>query len=337
VTDNEAITKPASGDGTDEMDERDGVAGRPRGVDDEPSLTGQTVLVTGGAGFVGSHLVEALLGANEVRVLDDLSSGRAANVPAGAELVQGDVRDADDLGWAMDDVDVVFHQAGLVSVDQPVDRPVRSHETNVAATVDLLDRAREVDARVVVASSCAIYGDPEDVPVDETEPKTPTSPYAVDKLAIDHYTRTYADLYDLDAVGLRYFNIYGPRQAGGDYSGVVKAFLEQARAGDDRPHRPRVQRRHRTEHVDPPARRDDPRRRRIGLGHRPHRASTGRRPPQQGRSGADADGTRLRTDRFAGGRSGDACRVEPTLESCFEQQPAHHISGRPACLTSGSC
>jgi UDP-glucose 4-epimerase len=232
VTDNEAITKPASGDGTDEMDERDGVAGRPRGVDDEPSLTGQTVLVTGGAGFVGSHLVEALLGANEVRVLDDLSSGRAANVPAGAELVQGDVRDADDLGWAMDDVDVVFHQAGLVSVDRSVDRPVRSHETNVAATVDLLDRAREVDARVVVASSCAIYGDPEDVPVDETEPKTPTSPYAVDKLAIDHYTRTYADLYDLDAVGLRYFNIYGPRQAGGDYSGVVKAFLEQARAGD---------------------------------------------------------------------------------------------------------
>ena len=212
--------------------DRDGTAGRPRSVDDEPPLSGETVLVTGGAGFIGSHLVEALLGENEVRVLDNLSSGRAANVPSGAELVQGDVRDSADLGWAMEDVDVVFHQAGLVSVDQSIDQPLRSHDTNVAATVELLDRAREADARVVLASSCAIYGDPQDVPVDEREPKTPSSPYAIDKLAIDHYTRTYADLYDLDAVALRYFNVYGPRQAGGDYSGVVKAFLEQARAGD---------------------------------------------------------------------------------------------------------
>jgi len=205
---------------------------RRRGVGGAPELSGRTVLVTGGAGFVGSHLVETLVDDNEVRVLDDLSAGRAEHVPPGVELIEGDVRDRDVLGWAMSDVDVVFHEAGLVSVDRSVEVPAESHETNVAATVNLLDRAREEDARVVLASSCAIYGDPDSVPVSETDATTPTSPYAVDKLAIDHYARTYDDLYDVDVVPLRYFNIYGPRQAGGDYSGVVKAFLDQARAGE---------------------------------------------------------------------------------------------------------
>jgi len=206
--------------------------GRRRGVGGATELSGRTVLVTGGAGFVGSHLVDALADDNEVRVLDDLSAGRGERVPPGVELIEGDIRDPDVLGWAMSDVDVVFHEAGLVSVDLSVEAPAKSHETNVAATVDLLDRAREEDARVVLASSCAIYGNPESVPVAEEDAKTPTSPYAVDKLAIDHYARTYDELYDLDAVALRYFNIYGPRQAGGDYSGVVKAFFDQARAGE---------------------------------------------------------------------------------------------------------
>ncbi|SNZ16987.1 UDP-glucose 4-epimerase [Natronoarchaeum philippinense] len=205
---------------------------RRRGADGFPELSGRTVLVTGGAGFVGSHLVDALVDENEVRVLDDLSSGRPERVPAGVELIEGDVRDADALGWAVSDADIVFHQAGLVSVDRSVTAPVESHETNVAATVKLLDLAREEGARVVLASSCAIYGEPDSVPVAETDAKTPTSPYAADKLAIDHYARIYDDCYDVDVVPLRYFNVYGPRQAGGDYSGVVKAFLDQARAGE---------------------------------------------------------------------------------------------------------
>jgi len=128
-------------------------------------------------------------------------------------------------------VDVVFHEAGLVSVPESVDRPIASHEANVDATLNVLEAARREDARVVTASSVGIYGNPVDVPIHESEPKQPTSPYGVDKLAIDHYTRLYHDLYDLETVALRYFNVYGPRQSGGEYSGVISTFLEQAQSG----------------------------------------------------------------------------------------------------------
>lgn len=201
---------------------------------DEPTaaISDRTVLITGGAGFIGGHLAERLATHNDVRILDNLSTGRADRVPDGVEFVQGDLRDGSALDWATDGVDVIFHQAGLVSVDESIEDPARSHRTNVTATVELLQRARREDARVVVASSCAIYGDPEQTPVTESAPKEPKSPYGVDKLAIDHYTRTFAELYDLDAVSLRYFNVYGPGQTGGEYSGVITAFLEQARAGE---------------------------------------------------------------------------------------------------------
>lgn len=196
------------------------------------SITDRTVLVTGGAGFVGSHLADALAVDNDVRVLDDCSTGDPARVPDDAEFVQGDLRDADALDWATADVDVIFHQAGVVSVDESIADPVRSHRVNATATVELLDRARREDARVVVASSCAIYGDPSETPIAEDAPKRPKSPYAVDKLAIDQYSLTFTELYDLDAVPLRYFNVYGPGQTSGAYSGVMRAFLAQARAGE---------------------------------------------------------------------------------------------------------
>jgi len=203
----------------------------PRRDVDNSALHDQTVLVTGGAGFVGSHIADALVDDNEVRVLDDFSSGRRENVPDGASMVEGDVRDPETVAEAARGVDVVFHQAGLVSVPRSVEVPEESHETNVSATLSILEAARREDARVVVASSVAIYGDPVDVPIHEEDPKAPTSPYGVDKLAIDHYTRLYNDLYDLETVALRYFNIYGPRQSAGEYSGVVSTFLEQARSG----------------------------------------------------------------------------------------------------------
>jgi len=196
-----------------------------------PSVTGRTVLVTGGAGFVGSHIVDALVDENEVRVLDDLSNGSAENVPDGATLHTGDLRDETTLAAAMAGVDLVFHQAGLVSVPASVDDPVESHQRNVDATLSLLEHARAEDARVVLASSVAIYGTPDSVPIREGAPKTPQSPYGVDKLALDHYARVYAEQYDLETVSLRYFNVYGPRQAGGEYSGVISTFLEQATAG----------------------------------------------------------------------------------------------------------
>lgn len=191
------------------------------------------MLVTGGAGFIGSHLVEALLPENEVRVLDDLSSGDASRVPGAAELVRADVRDRDRLARAMADVDVVFHEAAQVSVERSVAAPRESHSVNVTGTLGLLEAARAVGARVVLASSAAVYGPPEAVPVDESAPKEPTSPYGVEKLAADHYARLYADLYDLPTVVLRYFNVYGPGHSGGAYSGVIDVFTEQARAGED--------------------------------------------------------------------------------------------------------
>ncbi|WP_232702082.1 NAD-dependent epimerase/dehydratase family protein [Halobacterium wangiae] len=208
------------------MDSRD-----TRRAVDGSSLRDQTVLVTGGAGFVGSHIADALVDDNEVRVLDDFSSGRPENVPEGATIVEGDVRDPEVVAEATRDVDVVFHQAGLVSVPESVEVPEESHETNVSATLSILEAARREDARVVVASSVAIYGDPVEVPIHEEDAKAPTSPYGVDKLAVDNYVRLYNELYDLETVALRYFNVYGPRQSAGEYSGVVSTFLEQARSG----------------------------------------------------------------------------------------------------------
>ncbi|WP_254273443.1 NAD-dependent epimerase/dehydratase family protein [Haloarcula marina] len=195
------------------------------------SVAGQTVLVTGGAGFIGSHLVDALLPDNDVRILDSFVSGDRSRPPADATVVEGDVRDEAALARAMDGVDTVFHEAAIVSVAQSVADPTTSHAVNVDGTLSVLESARRRDARVVFASSAAIYGAPESVPVSETAPKQPSSPYGLEKLSGDHYCRLYADLYDLPTVALRYFNVYGPRQSGGDYAGAITAFTEQARAG----------------------------------------------------------------------------------------------------------
>ncbi|MFC3476443.1 NAD-dependent epimerase/dehydratase family protein [Halobacterium litoreum] len=194
-------------------------------------LRDTTVLVTGGAGFVGSHIADALVEDADVRVLDDFSTGRRENVPAGATIHEGDVRDPETVAEAMAGVDVVFHEAGLVSVPESVEQPALSHDCNATATLGVLEAARREDARVVVASSVAVYGNPVDVPIHEGDPKEPTSPYGVDKLAIDQYARLYSDLYGLETVALRYFNVYGPRQSAGQYSGVISTFLEQAQSG----------------------------------------------------------------------------------------------------------
>ena len=193
-------------------------------------VSGRTVLVTGGAGFIGSHLAEALVADNEVRVLDSLSGGARENVPDGATLVEGDVRDPDAVAEAMDGADLVFHEAALVSVERSVENPRESHAINADATLEILERAREEDARVVLASSAAVYGHPDSVPVSEADPKEPTSPYGIDKLSLDHYARRYHDLYGLETVPLRYFNVYGPRQ-NPEYSAVVSVFFEQAADG----------------------------------------------------------------------------------------------------------
>lgn len=189
------------------------------------------VLVTGGAGFIGSALVESLRTETSVRVLD-VRPG--TDLPDGVEVIAGDVRDPEVVNRAVADVDVVFHEAALVSVEESINRPVESHAINATGTLNVLEAAREHDARVVVASSAAIYGDPDSVPITESAALQPSSPYGLDKLAADRYARLYNDLYGVETVALRYFNVYGPGQTG-DYAGVIDVFLERARAGEPLP------------------------------------------------------------------------------------------------------
>ena len=191
-------------------------------------LSDQRVLVTGGAGFIGSHLVDALRADNDVRVLDNLSTGDPSIVPDDVTLIEGDICDETTVREATAGVDVVFHEAAKASVTQSVEDPIGTEAVNVDGTLEVLEAAREEDARVVLASSTAIYGDPERIPVEEDDAKTPNSPYGIHKLSIDHYARTYHDLYGLKTVALRYFNVYGPGQQGGDYSGVINVFRRQA-------------------------------------------------------------------------------------------------------------
>ncbi len=193
------------------------------------TLRDSTVLVTGGAGFIGSHLVEALAPIADVRVLDNFSTGDREHLPADVTVVEGDIRDPIALQTAARGVDVIFHQAAVVSVTQTVEAPRQTSGTNLDGTLLVFEQARQEDARVVLASSAAVYGHPDELPVPESASTEPTSPYGVQKLAIDQYARLYEELYDLPTVALRYFNAYGPRQQG-PYSGVISTFFEQARA-----------------------------------------------------------------------------------------------------------
>jgi len=192
------------------------------------ALDDASVLVTGGAGFVGSHLVRELNSVCDVTVLDDLSSGDRAVVPDDVEFVRGDVRNIETVTEAATGADVIFHQAALVDVTETIRRPLEGHRRNATGTVTVVETARQQDARVVVASSAAVYGHPESLPVHESAPKTPISPYGIDKLAADQYAQVYADLYDLPTVSLRYFNVYGPSQSKDGGKGVVDVFFDRA-------------------------------------------------------------------------------------------------------------
>ena len=191
-------------------------------------------LVTGGAGFIGSHLVDALLArGHRVRVLDDLSNGLRHNVPHGVDLVAGDVSHYDVVYEAMAGVDTVFHQAGLGSVRRSVETPRRTDLVNVHGTLSVLEAARAAGVqRVVAASSSSVYGGAAPLPTRETDPVLPRSPYAVSKLAGEHYCRVFADLMGLETVSLRYFNVYGPRQrADSPYAAVIPLFIEALASG----------------------------------------------------------------------------------------------------------
>ncbi|MBY0232947.1 MAG: NAD-dependent epimerase/dehydratase family protein [Gemmataceae bacterium] len=190
-------------------------------------------LVTGGAGFIGSHLVDALAGRGPVRVLDDLSTGVPANVPPGVELRHGDVGDPAAVDAAMKGVGQVFHLAALASVQRSVEAPADSHRVCATGTLHVLDAARrEGVRRVVYAASASAYGIPAAEVQKESDPVMPLSPYAAAKLAGEVYCQAFASTYGLETVRLRFFNIFGPRQrADSPYSGVIAIFADMLAKG----------------------------------------------------------------------------------------------------------
>ena len=193
-------------------------------------------LVTGGAGFIGSHLVEALLArSRRVRVLDDFSSGRREFLPddPALEVVTGDIRDPEAVRRAVAGVEVIFHEAALRSVPRSVEDPYSYHDVNVTGTMRLLLAAREAGVRrLVFASSSSVYGDQPVQPLHEEMRPRPISPYGASKLIGEHYCANFSRHYGLPTVALRYFNVFGPRQdPNSEYAAVVARFILAARRG----------------------------------------------------------------------------------------------------------
>ncbi len=194
-------------------------------------------LVTGGAGFIGSHLVEALVERGQpVRVLDSFAAGRRDNLAPWLnqiELVEGDIRDPAAVRTALVGVEVVLHLAALPSVAESIVNPLACHETNVNGTLNVLIAAREAGVkRVVFASSCAVYGDSPVLPNHEDLPPLPLSPYAASKAASESYGLSFSRVYDLPFIALRYFNVFGPRQdPASDYSAVIPKFITAMQTG----------------------------------------------------------------------------------------------------------
>lgn len=195
-------------------------------------------LITGGAGFIGANLAEALVRDGEqVRILDNFSTGSLANL-AGfrerIEIVEGDLRDYDAVKRAMHGVTHVAHQAALRSVERSVDDPLSSDEVNVHGTLHVLMAARETGGvRVVYASSSSVYGESPELPKVEDQTPAPVSPYAVSKLAAEHYCRVFSKLYGVETVSLRYFNVFGPKQSPqSKYAAVIPLFMRAGMQGE---------------------------------------------------------------------------------------------------------
>ncbi len=193
-------------------------------------------LVTGGAGFIGSHLVEELARRGEsIRVVDDLSTGKRhniAHVPS-VELIEGDLAEMDVARRAVHGIDYVLHQAAIPSVPRSVENPITSNRANIDASLNILVAARDAGVkRLVYAGSSSAYGDTPTLPKVETMASAPLSPYALQKLVAEQYCRMFTDLYGLETATIRYFNVFGPRQdPSSPYSGVISLFISALCAG----------------------------------------------------------------------------------------------------------
>lgn len=191
--------------------------------------------MTGGAGFIGSHLADALVArGDDVRVLDDFFSGRRENVNDSVELVEGSITDAATVARAVAGCEVVFHLAAHGAVARSLANPRASNGANVDGTLTVLTESRDAGVRrVVYASSSSVYGGAASLPTPEDAPLRPRSPYAVSKLAAEWYTRVFGELYDLETVALRYFNVFGPRQRpDSTYAAVIPLFARAVLRGE---------------------------------------------------------------------------------------------------------
>ncbi len=188
-------------------------------------------LITGGAGFIGSHLAEELVRRGEkVRILDNFDSGTDENIRhfiQNVELIEGDIRDLDKLREVMNGIDYILHTAAVRSVPRSVDDPLSTNEINVQGTLNVLWAAKGAGVkRVVNASSSSVYGGSDKLPQVETQPPNPISPYAVSKLAAEYYCKVFSEIYGFETVSLRYFNVFGPRQdPKSEYAIVVPIFI----------------------------------------------------------------------------------------------------------------
>ncbi len=197
----------------------------------------EKIVVTGGAGFIGSHLVEALLPNYDVVVIDDLSSGKISNLATARRIrrfkfIEADIRDTGVVRKTLKHAAIVFHQAAKVSVPGSVKNHILANDINVNGTLNLLRLAvKNRVRRFIYASSSSVYGEQGRVPKKEQMRPKPLSPYAVSKLAAEEYCHAFYSSYGLETVSLRYFNVYGPRQRTGPYSGVINSFINRATSG----------------------------------------------------------------------------------------------------------
>jgi UDP-glucose 4-epimerase len=192
-------------------------------------------VITGGAGFIGSNLAQALSQENQVVVVDDLSAGKLENLAGiDAQFLRGSITDLPFLRAAFEGADCVFHQAAIASVKKSVEDPLNTNEVGIDGTLKVLTAARDAGIRrVIMASSAAIYGFSPELPKREDMMPDPRSPYAISKLAGEHYARVFQDLYGLETVALRYFNVFGPKQdPSSEYSGVISRFISALLKGE---------------------------------------------------------------------------------------------------------
>ncbi len=195
------------------------------------TLANRNIVVTGGAGFIGSWLAETLAEGNEVNVLDNLSAGKIENlqhIRNKIRVIRGDVRNAETVAASLKGTDVVFHEAANVQIQASIEDPIMDSDINIGGTLNVLEACRLHDvSRIVFASSSAIYGDTGRISITEERRLNPVSPYAVSKMAGESYVKLYNQLYGLETVSLRYFNVYGPRQnSDSPYSGVISIFTK---------------------------------------------------------------------------------------------------------------